>query len=705
MIVENLPSNNSHYDEELVNVILATPQKQKRKKKRFLLEDNLKEFDIKDNKEFKCYNSHFSKDYQQPYVFFEIAEILTFAQKSQPLNFNIKLIVIKEPPYSVKESGYAGFTLPVEIYLRNKDEPKKLSFNYDLHLQPSGAPISEVQSKKYVFSMPPEDFKLKLLKGGGVIVNSSISQDVTQESRTALDEKSQLLSKPRLGGSDVIKKHKSKIDDPRSSFQALFGAPITKTSKTTVEPKPTSKDKNSNLNKSASVEKEKSKNKHSPHKESKDKEKEKLREKEDKFKRDTKKGDEKKERSKDREDRSKEKRREKSPKMCSPTPTKRPSSPKRPLSPQQKHKDEKKIEANKDKKVSDEREKLEKKIKKEKRDKDKERRDSNRYKDREQKSVEQKENKNLLKDKHKEESLGLPSKNGKEKIMKEKEVLKDYIKEGKESAELIDKNGKIKGDRLEEKTKHKHKKKDKDKKDKLSDKTHKSEKKLEKPPAKYVENKDAQKENEKTSLFDSPKQMSSTDSKVEKSKKPLNTLLSEFVSTDTSNSSISSPEDLFNEPAPVLKVEPKKETYELEVKVESDRKAKKEKSKKNKEKKFERNVEKKKKRKLDSNSLEEPLEKIPKEESSNSKESDNEGSFVQEKQTENEENYEDYMNILRDLQHKILTLQDNAELQRVVQLIAETGRFEVSAQTFDFDLCLLERSTITQLQNFFESTS
>lgn len=72
---------------------------------------------------------------------------------------------------------------------------------------------------------------------------------------------------------------------------------------------------------------------------------------------------------------------------------------------------------------------------------------------------------------------------------------------------------------------------------------------------------------------------------------------------------------------------------------------------------------------------------------------------------ENKENPEDYMNILRDLQHKIMTLQDNSELQKVVQLIAETGRYEVSARTFDFDLCLLERSTVQQLQEFFASSS
>ncbi|KAF5301605.1 hypothetical protein FQR65_LT08910 [Abscondita terminalis] len=592
--------------------------------------------------------------------------------------------VIKEPPYSVKESGYAGFTLPVEIHLRNKDEPKKISLTYDLHLQPSGAPLSEVQSKKYVFNMPGEDFKLKLLKGGGVIVNSSNSHEVTQENRT-LDDKSQLISKPRLGGSDIIKKHKSKIEDPRSSFQALFGAPITKTSKASVESKPISKDKNSNVNKTAPGDKDKVK-KHSPHKE---KDKDKLRDKEDKVKRDDKKRDEKKDRSKEREDRVKEKRKDKSPKMRSPTPTKRISSPKRVSSPSLKHKDDKKMEVPKDKKLPDEREKFEKKVKKEKRDKD--RKDNIKYKDREQKSMDQKENKNLTKEKekHKEDSVLTTPRNGKEKIMKEKEVLKDYIKETKDSTEAIEKNGKLKTDKIEEKVKHKHKRKDKDKKekDKFCERTPKSEKKLEKFASKYVENKDAQKEIEKIDLFNSPKQMTSTD---------------KFVETDSSNSSISSQEDLFSEPAPVLKTELKKDPL---FESEPDKKLKKDKSKRNKDKKSEKNLDKKRKRKSDSApSSDGPLEKVAKEESSNIKESD-ETNFSQEKQADGEENYEDYMNILRDLQHKILTLQDNTELQRVVQLIAETGRFEVSAQTFDFDLCLLERSTITQLQNFFEGPS
>lgn len=79
------------------------------------------------------------------------------------------LVVVREPPYSVKESGYAGFNFPIEIYLRNRDEPKRIKFNYDLQLQNSGPPIIKVQKEKYVFSVTNDEFKHKLLKGGGLV--------------------------------------------------------------------------------------------------------------------------------------------------------------------------------------------------------------------------------------------------------------------------------------------------------------------------------------------------------------------------------------------------------------------------------------------------------------------------------------------------------------------------------------------------------
>lgn len=69
----------------------------------------------------------------------------------------------------MKESGYAGFNFPVDIYLRNSGEPKKIQFNYDLQLQQSGPVYLNTQKEHYVFSSINDDFKHKLLKGGGIV--------------------------------------------------------------------------------------------------------------------------------------------------------------------------------------------------------------------------------------------------------------------------------------------------------------------------------------------------------------------------------------------------------------------------------------------------------------------------------------------------------------------------------------------------------
>lgn len=75
---------------------------------------------------------------------------------------------MKEPPYVVKESGYAGFEIPIYVYLKNKDEPKKFHFSYDLNLQPSGPAINKVVLHNENIPNPNDEFRKKLLKGGAV---------------------------------------------------------------------------------------------------------------------------------------------------------------------------------------------------------------------------------------------------------------------------------------------------------------------------------------------------------------------------------------------------------------------------------------------------------------------------------------------------------------------------------------------------------
>ena len=93
----------------------------------------------------------------------EVSPILIYL--SSPL---IAVLVVKEPPYTVKESGYGCFLLPIEVYFKNKDEPRKVRFEYDLFLQSEGRPIHHVRYEKMTFKNPSEDFRRKLILGGGV---------------------------------------------------------------------------------------------------------------------------------------------------------------------------------------------------------------------------------------------------------------------------------------------------------------------------------------------------------------------------------------------------------------------------------------------------------------------------------------------------------------------------------------------------------
>ncbi|KAK1174955.1 protein AF-9-like isoform X1, partial [Acipenser oxyrinchus oxyrinchus] len=74
----------------------------------------------------------------------------------------------EDPPYKVEESGYAGFILPIEVYFKNKEEPKKVRFDYDLFLHVEGhPPVNHLRCEKLTFNNPTEEFRKKLLKAGG----------------------------------------------------------------------------------------------------------------------------------------------------------------------------------------------------------------------------------------------------------------------------------------------------------------------------------------------------------------------------------------------------------------------------------------------------------------------------------------------------------------------------------------------------------
>lgn len=616
--------------------------------------------------------------------------------------------MIKEPPYSVRESGYAGFNLPIDIYFRNNEEPKKVRFNYDLNLQTTGPTICKVQKEKYVFNNPTEEVRHKLVKAGGYIINSDNSRDISSSS-----DKQQLINKSKsASSSDILKKHRVKEHKQEDSFTDLFGTPITKTSKVSPDAKIPSKTSPTNipLKPDKSSNPKKSKSKHSPKEKDRDKEKkDKSQEKKHKEEKKSK------ERSKDKERKDKGLKRERSPMQQSASPIRSPKrppspkripSPKRPPSPPVKVKsDEKKSDEPSKEKIKTESKKSKHEQKEKEKDKEKKEHKSHKDKDAANRNSEpQKEHKIIKEPKPPKEQIPY--------MIKEKPVkpVEETLTREPEKVE------KQKVDKLlePEKQKHKHKKKDsKEKREKKEEKSRekKAEKKSEKTDGFFEkvykdEVKESPKDIEKNLVNSKPVEPILDKNSIREKSRALCALQAELNDDSSSSSVVTHDESSIEVPAKPPPPPPPSVTAPVVEKLEQ--------SKKSKDKtKSDGSLEKKRKRKHESSVKEEPQVKMNEEPSpkitrdepdytpKQSESNINKKETISSSAAATADVNQDYMSILKELQHKIMTLQDNDELQRVVQLIAETGQFEITAQTFDFDLCALDRDTVRRLQEFF----
>ncbi|KYN08701.1 PREDICTED: protein AF-9 [Cyphomyrmex costatus] len=682
--------------------------------------------------------------------------------------------VLKEPPFVVKESGYAGFIFPIEIYLKNKDEPKKFQIAYDLQLQ-NGPPINKTIRHVEVIRNPSDDFRKKLLKGGAVVVSSrdgSLEKSDTKAST--------MVGKPKLNGSEN-KKHRITESKTSNSFHDLFGPPI-KTAPVKISPdskKTSQSDKNlvpkplAVTEKSDKVDKT-VKSKESPHKDSR---KDKIDEKKDKKVRDSSKDQL---RSKDKSKRppspgSKSHSSPGNKRPASPVTIKKPSSPlsstKRSLSPKSKEREVKKVTLEKEK-DSKEKEKVKnnskndidsssksekkKDKKKHKDDRDKERKDK--YKESEKTNV--KDVTKIIEKKSEKPDKEKPDKEKFQEHKSSKDDRKspktgkenDKVKEEKvikEKSEKSEKPEKVKDSKYDkDRPKHKHKKREK--KDKRDSKDREKKEKRDRSKD------ESEKQNNSSSLIGNP----------------LSSLLTEIPERDSSDSAPSVDDDSLPESKSMLSnvkkesdhvistvptetAKPLSPGISMEVKKDKSDRSRRDKSKGNRNEERENRKRKKSKeddevlikREKRGQSTSPPLEPVSSSQSpvamdvdtihhldkeikkevkkeikkekddhinmaDNINNKDNDPEQVAPDSTISTDAdiseppvfSEDYVSQLKDLQHKIMTLQDNDELQRVVQVIAETGQYEITKKTFDFDLCALDRRTVHRLQQFFSAS-
>ncbi|GAB0088042.1 hypothetical protein DMENIID0001_024190 [Sergentomyia squamirostris] len=668
--------------------------------------------------------------------------------------------VVKEPPYSLKESGYAGFVLSVDIYVKNRDEPKKITFSYDLDLQQKGPAIQRRQTEKFIFSNPSEEFRRKLLKGGGVLMSNTTS-NLDEKSKDAEDRAKSKMSS--IGMNDVPKKHKMRPEDP---FTNLFGTPITKSS-TKVSPDPKSKASPNRVNKpqlqsqttnvqsvggKSSVEKISMTG-------SKDKGEKEIKSKHSKHSsphrdrtgegKDSKKGEEKYERREEKKkDRNHPKDRDKSKEKS----VKRPATPKR--SP-------KRVSPSRGSSSVKPEEKLQplpavgteknsgssKKLKKEKKEKshDKER--------------ERKEHKKDIAsvDRSSASKVNVTEKIDTGKSVKEssqgpkeatREKIKDTVKTPPEipvppteatGQKSLEKRAEKQHEKESER-KHKHKKKDKSgsskekKKDKSGSASRAKDDASSSTPTKVS--------SKASSGQDGGKSHPTVAESGKKAVTPLDKLYDELgdgISSDSDieSSSISEKNDVpavavgcenSNSSVQDVSAATKPEDVKATKKSRSDKKSSTEKKKKRNREEVTESTNTVGGKDSPAISKMDPPTKIPRRSGGDDlyKNGDastpnftsgstpgDEGSSYRSGGTPsgsvvsssgNPPLSVDYMSELKDLQHKIMTLQDNNELQQVVEMIAATGQYEITSKTFDFDLCALDKGTVQRLQEFFATS-
>lgn len=565
--------------------------------------------------------------------------------------------VIKEPPYSVKEAGYAGFVLTIDICLKNRDEPKKVTFEYDLDLQPF-----KTQTNEFVITTPISDeFKRKCLKGGCVLLNPG-------------DYKGREPYKnPQMPPAIDPKKIVKRPDEPKATktFTDLFGAPLKKPDPRAVQntsPNPTklqvmaakASDKTTTLSSSGTKEKVE-KSKHKDGRKSSDSRSDPSSEKS------------KKERTKDR-DRS-EKKEKSSKRQVSPAPSFPPSNLPRNSTnlnsiPQMK------TELGKSKQqpaVSGNDAIFSKKSSKKDKKSDKER---ERGEKKESRAKESSSSKEKFESVPKAASSAqrdrgpLPTKDEREKS----KTKSNTSAEPKHPLEGVVKKHNDK----EAVSKSKHKKRDKAKDRDLA--------------------KEMKKEKQHKGSPVMPSPIKAKDSAVLKFETATKSHLSDKDSSDSdadsppsikqeSESSLS--DSILQKPPQLVEKAPKKPRERIKATDKDEKSRKRKASKKDDRESFDSIPPPSKQQRKD-------LSKSPslQDRPSSSDSHNNNNLDVTNKPPI------DYMTELKDLKHKITTLKNNDTLQTVVRMIAQTGNYEITKSSFDFDLVQLDKGTVQRLQEF-----
>lgn len=152
--------------------------------------------------------------------------------------------VITEPPYQVKELGYAGFELPIEVYFRNREKPNHVTYVHNLQLLITAKHVDH-HYEKVLFLNPHRDFEKCLIRAGAQLTSTKSNKSEKQRSvsppiKKRKAESSIIPSKDmnKINTSSTQSHsnghHKDKeptVPKESKNFMDVFGAPLVYTKK------------------------------------------------------------------------------------------------------------------------------------------------------------------------------------------------------------------------------------------------------------------------------------------------------------------------------------------------------------------------------------------------------------------------------------------------------------------------------------------
>ncbi|RVE51507.1 hypothetical protein evm_003908 [Chilo suppressalis] len=78
--------------------------------------------------------------------------------------------VLQEPPYEIQESGSVSIDIPIHVYLKHSNKPKKIRLRYSLVIEHEAKSSGESRRIYYDVENPSEQLWQALMSGGGEVV-------------------------------------------------------------------------------------------------------------------------------------------------------------------------------------------------------------------------------------------------------------------------------------------------------------------------------------------------------------------------------------------------------------------------------------------------------------------------------------------------------------------------------------------------------